>query len=265
MDLYQPSICNPHETLSAENSPMCPQPSAFLPKIHQYDLWPPWQTSASRSHEDSPGLPSDRSLWPMSLLLLLHCFQSGLRQYHLCNTYWTGQCISIPFLSWDCSWVNMAWLERVQKLHLMADEDLLCFELLTVSLFDATPKGRELHKTEKVRAPHLIQGVHIKGFVCFPSWSGKEQDLRSQTQFKHAHDLFRLFVRRPMQSECSKEDADQSATLNPKPYTLLLFFWWIFTSWRQKKVEQLEGEFVFVLLHLLWRWIALCCENQRRA
>jgi hypothetical protein len=63
----------------------------------------------------------------------------------------------------------MAWLERVQKLHLMADEDLLCFELLTVSLFDATPKGRELHKTEKVRAPHLIQGVHIKGFVCFPS------------------------------------------------------------------------------------------------
>jgi hypothetical protein len=71
-------------------------------------------------------------------------------------------------------------------------------------------------------------------------------------------------VRRPMQSECSKEDAVQSVTLNPKPYTLL-FFWWIFTSWQQKKVEQLEGEFVPVLLHLSWRWIALCCENQRRA
>jgi hypothetical protein len=57
--------------------------------------------------------------------------------------------------------VNMAWLERVQKFHLMADEDLLWFEILTASLFDATPKGRELHKTEKVRAPHLIHiGTH---------------------------------------------------------------------------------------------------------
>lgn len=150
------------------NSPMCPQPSAFLPKIHQYDSWPPWQTSASRSHEDSPGLPSDRSLWPMSLRLLLHCLQSGLQQYHLCNTYQMGQCISIPFLSWDCSWVNTTWLERVQKLHLMADVDLLCFELLTVSLFDATPKGRELHKTESVRAPHLIHiGTHQR--VCLLS------------------------------------------------------------------------------------------------
>lgn len=171
MDLYQPSICNPPWNSlwrDAENSPMCPQPSAFLPKIHQYDSWPPWQTSASRSHEDSPGLPSDRSLWPMSLHLLLHCFQSGLWQYHLCNNYRTGQCSSIPFISWDCSWVNTAWLERVQKLHLMADEDLLWFELLTVSLFDATPKRRELHKTEKVRAPHLTHiGTHQR--VCLLS------------------------------------------------------------------------------------------------
>jgi len=64
--------------------------------------------------------------------------------------------------------VNTAWLERVQKLHLMADEDLLWFELLTVSLFDATPKRRELHKTEKVRAPHLTHiGTHQR--VCLLS------------------------------------------------------------------------------------------------
>ncbi len=131
--------------------------SKYISMIHGL----PWQTSASRSHEDFSWLAQWQKSVTHVSAYLLHCFQSGLRQYHLCNTYRTGQCISIPFLSWGCSWVNMEWLERVQKLHLMADEDVLWFELLTVSLFDATPKGRELHKTEKVRAPHLIHiGTH---------------------------------------------------------------------------------------------------------
>ncbi len=163
MDLYQPGICNPPWTSLRRDA-------EILPCAHSLLLFCPKYISMIHGLHGKlqlPGVTKILLACPVTevcdpcLRLLLHCFQSGLPQYHLCNTYRTGQCISIPFLSWDCSWVNMAWLERVQKLHLLADEDLLCFELLTVSLFDATPKGRELHKTEKVRAPYLIHiGTH---------------------------------------------------------------------------------------------------------